>query len=442
MEKIYSVSEFNRMVKSYIDDIDDFQDFYIEGEISNITYYKSGHLYFSVKDSKSQIKCAAFNYKMKRIPEDLKEGDAIKLFGDVGFYEVKGEFQVLVRHIEKQNALGALFAKLEKVKEKMAEKGYFDESHKKELPRFPKNIGVVTALTGAALQDIIKTTRKRFNSINIYVYPAKVQGLGAEQEIIKGIETLNKIEEIDLGSLDTKELETQIQNSNTVKDSNTQNFSIENTNKDIVGKIAVNNDENRLFLSSEEEEAYKSYVEEENYRQNKFSLNDFNKKLQSLRSQKKYFQIGMDMQVDGSDAENPSGMKGFNKINDLSFKVETGYLDKFFVRYAFVMERPDRIYRRDPSRNSTFDFRRHEFESKYMFSKDPDKPWWIGGKLQYVQNGAPKASDPEIYESSWYAKKVNKITLGMATLSHSFENAEWEIGAGMKWDKPSNKKLG
>lgn len=74
MEKIYSVSEFNRMVKSYIDDIDDFQDFYIEGEISNITYYKSGHLYFSVKDSKSQIKCAAFNYKMKRIPEDLKEG--------------------------------------------------------------------------------------------------------------------------------------------------------------------------------------------------------------------------------------------------------------------------------------------------------------------------------------------------------------------------------
>ena len=89
MEKIYSVSEFNRMVKSYIDDIDDFQEFFIEGEISNITYYKSGHLYFSIKDSKSQIKCAAFNYKLKRIPEDLKEGDLIKLFGDVGFYHLK-----------------------------------------------------------------------------------------------------------------------------------------------------------------------------------------------------------------------------------------------------------------------------------------------------------------------------------------------------------------
>ena len=198
MEKIYTVTEFNRMVKNYIDDIEDFQEFFIEGEISNITYYKSGHLYFSIKDTKSQIKCAAFNYKMKKIPEDLKEGDAIKLFGDVGFYEARGDFQVLARYIEKQNSLGTLYAKLEKVKAKMQELGYFDEKYKKRLPQFPKNIGVVTALTGAALQDIIKTTRKRFDTINIYIYPAKVQGQGAEQEIIKGIETLNKIEEIDL----------------------------------------------------------------------------------------------------------------------------------------------------------------------------------------------------------------------------------------------------
>ncbi|MDY5305839.1 exodeoxyribonuclease VII large subunit [Fusobacterium gastrosuis] len=198
MEKIYSVSEFNQMVKSYIDDIDDFQEFFIEGEISNITYYKSGHLYFSIKDTRAQIKCAAFNYKLKKIPEDLKEGDLIKLFGDVGFYEARGEFQVLARFIEKRNTLGDLFAKLEKIKEKMASAGYFNEEYKKKLPIFPKNIGVVTALTGAALQDIIKTTRKRCKAINIYIYPAKVQGEGAKEEIIKGIETLNKIEEIEL----------------------------------------------------------------------------------------------------------------------------------------------------------------------------------------------------------------------------------------------------
>lgn len=198
MDRVYSVSEFNQMVKSYIDDIDDFQEFFIEGEISNITYYKSGHLYFSIKDKKAQIKCAAFNYRMKKIPEDLKEGDLIKLFGDVSFYEVRGEFQVLARFIEKRNSLGELFEKLEKIKEKMSKKGFFDEIHKKSLPSFPKNIGVVTAFTGAALQDIIKTTRKRFSSINIYVYPAKVQGIGSKEEIIKGIETLNKIQEIDL----------------------------------------------------------------------------------------------------------------------------------------------------------------------------------------------------------------------------------------------------
>ena len=235
--------------------------------------------------------------------------------------------------------------------------------------------------------------------------------------------------------------ENQLQNVNTVRNSNTQEFSINNANKSSIDKILVDSDD-RLFLSSEEEEAYKSYVEEENYRQNKFSLNDFNEKLQNLRSQKKYFQIGMDMQIDGSDAVNPTGMKGFDRINDLTFKVEAGYLEKMFIRYAFIMERPDRIYRKNPTRNSTFDFRKHEIEGKYMFSKDPDKPWWVGGKIQYVQNGASKSSDPEIYESSWYAEKVNKVTLGMATLTHRFENVEWEIGAGMKWDKPSNKKLG
>lgn len=198
MAKIYTVYEFNQMVKNYIDDIDDFQEFYIEGEISNITYYKSGHLYFSIKDSKAQIKCVAFNYKLKKIPEDLKEGDLVKLFGDIGFYEARGDFQVLVRFIEKRNTLGDLYAKLEKIKEKMLNEGYFNEEHKKPLPKFPKNIGVVTAITGAALYDIIKTTKKRFKSINIYIYPTKVQGVGAKEEIVKGIETLNKIDEIDL----------------------------------------------------------------------------------------------------------------------------------------------------------------------------------------------------------------------------------------------------
>lgn len=197
-ERTYTVSEFNRKVKDYLEQNSDLREFFLEGELSGVTYYKSGHLYFNLKDKEAQIKCVAFKYKFKKIAEDLKDGDSVKIFGDVGFYENRGDFQILVRHIEKKNELGELFVKLEKLKKDMAEAGYFDLKYKKQLPKYPKNIGVVTAYTGAAIQDIIKTIKKRDNTINVYAYPAKVQGVGAEAEIIKGIETLNKIEEIDL----------------------------------------------------------------------------------------------------------------------------------------------------------------------------------------------------------------------------------------------------
>ena len=197
-ERTYTVSEFNRKVKNYLEDNSDLREFFLERELSGVTYYKSGHLYFNLKDRDAQIKCVAFKYKFKRIAEDLKDGDSVKIFGDVGFYENRGDFQILVRHIEKKNELGELFIKLEQLKKELGEAGYFDLKHKKPLPKYPKNIGVVTAYTGAALQDIIKTIKKRDNTINIYAYPAKVQGVGAEAEIIKGIKTLNKIDEIDL----------------------------------------------------------------------------------------------------------------------------------------------------------------------------------------------------------------------------------------------------
>lgn len=197
-ERTYTVSEFNRKVKDYLEDNSELREFFLEGELSGVTYYKSGHLYFNLKDRDAQIKCVAFKYKFKRIAEDLKDGDSVKLFGDVGFYENRGDFQILVRHIEKKNELGELFIKLEELKKELREAGYFDLKYKKPLPKYPKNIGVVTAYTGAAIQDIIKTIKKRDNTINIYAYPAKVQGIGAEAEIIKGIKTLNKIEEIDL----------------------------------------------------------------------------------------------------------------------------------------------------------------------------------------------------------------------------------------------------
>ncbi|MGL5202409.1 exodeoxyribonuclease VII large subunit [Cetobacterium sp.] len=197
-EMVYSVTEFNKMVKGYIDENPNFQEFFLKGELSGVTYYKSGHLYFTLKDKNSQIKCAAFNYKYKRIPEDLKEGDSIKIFGDVGFYETRGDFQVLVRHVQKEDKLGEMFAKLERLKVELEKEGLFSPLLKKRLPKYPNAIGIVTAYTGAAFHDIVNTTRKRFENIDIYIYSAKVQGVGAKEEIVKGIETLNKIPEIDI----------------------------------------------------------------------------------------------------------------------------------------------------------------------------------------------------------------------------------------------------
>ena len=197
-EKIYTVSQLNKEVKNYLEGNDNFQELFLKGEMSGVNYYKSGHLYFTLKDNKAQIKCAAFNYKLKRIGEDLKEGDVVKIFGDVTVYEARGDYQILVRHVEKENKMGALFEQLEKTKKEMAAAGYFDAKYKKPMPKHPQTIGIVTSGTGAAVRDIINTAKLRYPNINIYVYPAKVQGEGASNEIIKGIQTLDRIDEIDV----------------------------------------------------------------------------------------------------------------------------------------------------------------------------------------------------------------------------------------------------
>ncbi len=197
-DRIYTVTQMNKMVKEYLEKNSTFNDFFLKGEISGINYYKSGHLYFTLKDNKASVKCTAFAYKMKKIPTDLKEGDKVKIFGKITLYEVNGTYQVLVAFVEKEGKLGFLFEELEKTKKELSQLGYFDSKNKLAMPKLPKNIGIVTSGTGAAVKDIINTAKLRYENINIYVYPVKVQGIGSEKEIIKGIESLDKIKEIDI----------------------------------------------------------------------------------------------------------------------------------------------------------------------------------------------------------------------------------------------------
>lgn len=192
---IFTVSEINKAVKQFLEGTMTFKNLHIQGELSNVTYYKSGHLYFTLKDDKSTVKCAIFKYLYKGVPSDLKEGDQVKIVGNASLYEQTGSYQIIADSLEKANKLGSLYEKLEETKKKYLEKGYFDNSIKKEFPRIPINIGVVTAETGAAIRDIINTTHKRYKNVNIYLYPTKVQGVGSAKEIEHAIDYLNKVNE-------------------------------------------------------------------------------------------------------------------------------------------------------------------------------------------------------------------------------------------------------
>ena len=202
-QTVFSVSDINREVKMFLEGTNTFKNIFIEGELSNITYYRSGHLYFTLKDASASVKCAIFRYKYRGVPEDLKEGDLVKIRGSVTLYEANGSYQIVADFLEKSNSLGLLYEKMEMLKKLYFEKGYFFDEIKKRLPKLPINIGVVTADTGAAIRDIINTTHKRFPNVNIYLYPAKVQGEGAAREVSEGIEFFNRMNEEQQLEIDT-----------------------------------------------------------------------------------------------------------------------------------------------------------------------------------------------------------------------------------------------
>lgn len=194
-EKILSVSDANRIAKNIME-VNSPDSLSVLGEISNITYHTSGHLYFTIKDSKSYLKCLVFSYKNKGIESTLKHGDSVKISGRLTIYEATGQYQIVGIFVEKEDNKGNLYKKFLALKEKLQKKGYFDESLKKKIP-LTFNLGVVTSLKGAVIRDIVTTAQSRFENINIFLVPAKVQGDGADKEIIEGIKLLNSIEYID-----------------------------------------------------------------------------------------------------------------------------------------------------------------------------------------------------------------------------------------------------
>ncbi len=192
-----SVRELNLYIKDIIDRDDFLNNVYVKGEISNFKRHYTGHLYFTLKDKDSLIKCVCFKSYAGNIKFEPEDGMQVLILGQVAVYERDGVYQIYVKGME-QDGQGALYAEFEKLKEKLLQKGMFDESHKKPLPMLPKEIGVITSKTGSVIRDIINVTTRRMPNVHIKLYPAAVQGTGAAETICEAIEYFNREQNVDV----------------------------------------------------------------------------------------------------------------------------------------------------------------------------------------------------------------------------------------------------
>jgi len=195
MNTILTVSELTKDIKQTLEG--KFGQVSVEGEISNFKAHVSGHWYFSLKDANASISCTmwkGFNNYVFFTPQD---GMKITVNGKISVYPPRGNYQIDVRSM-KPAGVGELQAAFEELKQKLADEGLFDEEFKKTIPSFPKRIGVVTAIDGAAFRDMISVAERRFPLVELVIAPARVQGSGAARSIVNGIKTLEKEKNIDL----------------------------------------------------------------------------------------------------------------------------------------------------------------------------------------------------------------------------------------------------
>ena len=195
VEKFFTVSQITRKIRASLEH--NFSNISILGEISNVRTPGSGHVYLTLKDKSSQLQAVVFRNIANKIKFELKDGMEVISFGSVTVYEPRGQYQLIINKIEPKG-IGALQLAFQQLKEKLEKEGLFDQTHKKPIPFIPQKIGVVTSPTGAAIKDILNIIDRRFANIEILIYPVKVQGEGAAQEIAEAITALNALTDIDV----------------------------------------------------------------------------------------------------------------------------------------------------------------------------------------------------------------------------------------------------
>ena len=193
--KVFSVKEINRLVRELLEQ--SFPSFWITGEISNFISASSGHWYFSLKDEEAQVRCTMFKNKNMAAEWIPKNGEKIEAKCLIGLYEARGEYQLNIEQIRHAGA-GLLSEAFNQLKEKLLKEGLFEVSRKKPIPQLPKSIGIITSPTGAAIEDILITLKRRSPHIPIIIYPSLVQGKEAPPAIVRAIEIANAREECDV----------------------------------------------------------------------------------------------------------------------------------------------------------------------------------------------------------------------------------------------------
>lgn len=189
--KVYSVSSVNQYIKNMFSNEYALSVVFVKGEISNCKYHSSGHIYFSLKDEASQLTCVMFRGDRRGLDFRMENGQEVIVGGSINVYERDGKYQLYAKKIVSVGD-GLLSERFEKLKKKLEQAGYFDDDRKLPIPPYVRSVGIVTAKTGAAIQDMIQIAARRNPYVQLILYPAKVQGEGAAETIVSGIDYLDE----------------------------------------------------------------------------------------------------------------------------------------------------------------------------------------------------------------------------------------------------------
>src|SRR5262249_21528021 len=190
-----TVSELTSRVKLLLER--EFADAWVEGEVSNFRRHSSGHWYFSLKDKAASLSCVCFRMQNRLVRFTLQDGLSIRARGRLSVYDVRGDYQLVVEHLEPVGA-GPLQIAFEQLKKRLEAEGLFNVSRKRPLPRLPRSVGLVTSPTGAAIRDVLRVIRRRNETLSVLIAPARVQGEGSAVEIVRAIKLLDSRREVDV----------------------------------------------------------------------------------------------------------------------------------------------------------------------------------------------------------------------------------------------------